>query len=284
MTAQRWIFTAFCPSGYGQVAAVSGLITQHGGFVTEFSCFDDELDQRFFIRCVYYVNSEAERLALAEALAELAGRMQMTTSLTAADERMRVVLMVSKHDHCLRDLLYRTSIGELAIDIVAIVSNHADLEPLAQAENIPYYHWPVTPQNKPGQEAKLQQLVEREGVQLVVLARYMQVLSDHLCTALAGRAINIHHSFLPGFKGARPYHQAWQRGVKIIGATAHYVTAELDEGPIIEQMVERVGHAFLPDELKTLGRDLERRALARAVRLHVERRIFLCGRRTVILA
>ena len=280
----RWILTATCPSGHGQVAAVSGLITQGKGFITEFSCFDDELAGRFFIRCVFYVDSpNVGEANLRAAFAALAANMKMEWTLTPQAERMRLLLMVSQHDHCLRDLLYRVRIGELPVEIVGIVSNHETLAPLAAADQIPFHHLPVSAETKPQQEAAVWEIIEREQVQLVVLARYMQVLSDRFCARLQGRAINIHHSFLPGFKGARPYHQAYERGVKIIGATAHYVTADLDEGPIIEQVVERVGHAFLPEELKSLGRDMECRALARAVRLHTEHRIFLSGNRTVIL-
>ena len=207
----------------------------------------------------------------------------MEWSIHALAERPKVLLMVSKHDHCLRDLLYRWRIGELKIDIVGVVSNHPDLGPLVEADGLPFHHLPISAATKPEQEAKLMDIVRATDAELVVLARYMQVLSADLCEQLAGRAINIHHSFLPGFKGAKPYHQAHARGVKLIGATAHYVTTDLDEGPIIEQVVERVTHASSPEQLLSVGRDMECQALARAVRYHVERRVFLNGTRTVVL-
>jgi formyltetrahydrofolate deformylase len=197
-------------------------------------------------------------------------------------QRPRVLLMVSKFDHCLNDLLYRYKVGALAMDPVAIVSNHRDTYQLAAAYNVPFHHLPVTPATKPAQEAKLLALIDETGAELIVLARYMQVLSDNLCQRLTGRAINIHHSFLPSFKGAQPYRQAHARGVKLIGATAHYVTPELDEGPIIEQEVARVSHSMTPDDLASVGRDVECQALARAVRYHVEHRVFLNGQKTVV--
>ena len=201
----------------------------------------------------------------------------------ALSVRPKVLIMVSKLDHCLRDLLYRWRIGELKIDIVGVVSNHPDLGPLVAVDGLPFHHLPISEATKPEQEAKLMQIVTTTGAELVVLARYMQVLSQELCHQLEGRAINIHHSFLPGFKGAKPYHQAYARGVKLIGATAHYVTTDLDEGPIIEQVVERVSHAGGAEQLLSVGRDMECQALARAVRYHLERRVFLNGTRTVVL-
>ncbi|MET0289992.1 MAG: formyltetrahydrofolate deformylase, partial [Pseudoxanthomonas sp.] len=195
---------------------------------------------------------------------------------------MRVLLMVSKFDHCLADLLYRHQKGELNMEITAIVSNHLDLRPMAEREGIRFIYLPVTKDTKTGQEAELMKIVDETGTDLVVLARYMQILSNNLCKQLAGRAINIHHSFLPGFKGAKPYHQAFERGVKLIGATAHYVTSDLDEGPIIEQEVQRVDHALRPDDLVAIGRDTETVALSRAVKYHIEHRVFLNGDRTVI--
>ena len=197
---------------------------------------------------------------------------------------MRIVLMVSKFGHCLNDLLYRTRIGALPVDIAAVVSNHTDLRDLTESYGVPFHHIPVTRDTKAEAERQLLDLVEKEDVELVVLARYMQVLSDQLCTALSGRVINIHHSFLPSFKGAKPYHQAHARGVKLIGATAHYVTADLDEGPIIEQEVARVTHDVSPDQLVALGRDVECQALARAVKWHSEHRVLLDGSRTVVFA
>ena len=282
---KRWTLTVACPSAAGQVAAISGFLDRQGCYINEFSCFDDDLNDRFFVRCVFSRESEGaiDVATLRHEFAPLAARFGMDWAMHALCERPKVLIMVSKLDHCLRDLLYRWRIGELPIDIVAVVSNHPDLEHLAVADGLAFHHLPVTAETKPQQEARLMAIVEETGAELVVLARYMQVLSDDLCRRLHGRAINIHHSFLPGFKGAKPYHQAHERGVKLIGATAHYVTGDLDEGPIIEQVVERVTHAHSPEQLLTVGRDMECQALARAVRFHIERRIFLNGTRTVVL-
>jgi formyltetrahydrofolate deformylase len=208
----------------------------------------------------------------------------MDWQIHRAEEKMRVILMVSKFGHCLNDLLFRSRIGALPVEIAAVVSNHTDFEELVASYGVPFHHIPVTKDTKPQAEERLLRLVEEEHVELVVLARYMQVLSDHLCKSLSGRIINIHHSFLPSFKGAKPYHQAYARGVKLIGATAHYVTADLDEGPIIEQEVERVGHQVTPEQLVAVGRDVECQALARAVKWHGEHRVLLNGRRTVVFA
>jgi formyltetrahydrofolate deformylase len=208
----------------------------------------------------------------------------MDWQIHLADERMRIVLMVSRFGHCLNDLLFRSRTGALPVEIAAVVSNHTDFAELVASYGIPFHHIPVTKDTKAAAEARLLELVEQENVELVVLARYMQVLSDDLCKQLSGRIINIHHSFLPSFKGAKPYHQAHARGVKLIGATAHYVTADLDEGPIIEQEVERVGHGVTPEQLVAVGRDVECQALARAVKWHAEHRILLNGRRTVVFA
>jgi formyltetrahydrofolate deformylase len=219
---------------------------------------------------------------LREAFTRIAGLYSMEWQLHATDERPRVLLMVSRFGHCLNDLLYRWSTGQLKIDIPLIVSNHTDFEALANSYGIPFVHVPVTKENKAEAEARLLELVEDHQVELVVLARYMQVLSDDLCKRLAGQVINIHHSFLPSFKGAKPYHQAYERGVKVVGATAHYVTPDLDEGPIIEQEVIRVDHTHGPEDLVVIGRDAECLALARAVQWHVERRVLLNGRHTVV--
>ncbi|NMG31169.1 formyltetrahydrofolate deformylase [Aromatoleum evansii] len=282
---KRWTLTVSVPSAAGQVAAISGFLDRQGCYINEYSCFDDELNDRFFVRCVFSHETEGaiDVATLRREFAPLAERFGMDWAMHALCERPKVLIMVSKLDHCLRDLLYRWRIGELPIDIVAVVSNHPDLEHLAVAEGLPFHHLPVTAETKAQQEAKLMAIVEETGAELVVLARYMQVLTDDLCRRLHGRAINIHHSFLPGFKGAKPYHQAHERGVKLIGATAHYVTGDLDEGPIIEQVVERVTHAHSAEQLLTVGRDMECQALARAVRFHIERRIFLNGTRTVVL-
>ena len=206
----------------------------------------------------------------------------MRWQITDKSRKSRVLIMVSKEGHCLNDLLYRYSTGQLAIDVPAIVSNHDTWRGIAEWHNIPYYHFPITRETKPKQEAQVLEVVERHNIDLVVLARYMQVLSNDLCAQLKGRAINIHHSFLPSFKGAKPYHQAFDRGVKLIGATAHYVTPELDEGPIIEQEVARVDHTHLPEELEALGRDVECLALSRAIKYHTEQRVLLNGSKTVV--
>ena len=282
---QRWVLTVACPSKSGQVAAISGFLDSHGCYINEFSCFDDDVGDRFFVRAVFRPGSDKQGIpaTLREQFQPVAARFQMDWAMHALSERPKVLIMVSKLDHCLRDLLYRWRIGELKIDIVGVVSNHPDLGFLAEVDGLPFHHLPISEATKPAQEDKLMQLVEQTGAELVVLARYMQVLSEDLCRRLAGRAINIHHSFLPGFKGAKPYHQAHARGVKLIGATAHYVTTVLDEGPFIEQVVERVNHAFSPEKLLSVGRGMECQALARAVSYHVERRVFLNGARTVVL-
>ena len=286
MTAeQRWVLNVACPSKSGQVAAISGFLDGHGCYINEFSCFDDDLSQRFFVRAVFRPGSDAAAIpsSLRAEFEPVAARFKMEWAMHALSERPKVLIMVSKLDHCLRDLLYRWRIGELKIDIVGVVSNHPDLGPLVAVDGLPFHHLPISEATKPAQEEKLMQIVAATGAELVVLARYMQVLSQELCHQLEGRAINIHHSFLPGFKGAKPYHQAYARGVKLIGATAHYVTTDLDEGPIIEQVVERVSHAGGAEQLLSVGRDMECQALARAVRYHLERRVFLNGTRTVVL-
>jgi formyltetrahydrofolate deformylase len=279
------ILTLSCASSAGQVAAVTAFLEQRGCYIDDIAAYDDKLEQRFFARFVFHPTSDAG-LPLEElraGFAPIGARFDMDWSIAASAERPRVLIMVSKLDHCLNDLLYRWRLGELKIDIVAVVSNHPDLRPLAAAHDIPFHHLPITPDTKEAQEAALLALIDRTQADLVVLARYMQILSANLSARLSGRAINIHHSFLPGFKGARPYHQAHSRGVKLIGATAHYVTSDLDEGPIIEQVVERVDHSYDPDQLRDMGRDMECLALSRAIRLQVERRVFLNGQRTVVL-
>ncbi|MEK0083012.1 formyltetrahydrofolate deformylase [Benzoatithermus flavus] len=283
--AEAYVLTVTCKSERGQVAEISGFLAQHGYYINELAQFDDEDSNRFFARCLFRPDGaptfglEALREAFA---AGPATRFPMEWAIHDAHRRMRVLIMVSKFDHCLNDLLYRHRTGELRMDVTAVVSNHPDLEPLVRWHGLPYVHLPITPATKAEQEAKLWALIEETRSELVVLARYMQVLSDELCERLRGRAINIHHSFLPGFKGAKPYHRAYERGVKLIGATAHYVTADLDEGPIIEQVVERVDHTLKPEDLVAVGRDSENLALARAVRLHLEHRVFINGNRTVV--
>jgi formyltetrahydrofolate deformylase len=253
--------------------------------VISFDVFDDEFTARFFVRCIFHAASiqQLDVASLREEFANVARRFDMAWTIHDMSVKPRVLIMVSKLDHCLADLLFRWRMDELKMDIVGVASNHPDLEPVAAANGIPFHHLPLTVDTKPQQEAQVLALVEQTGAELVVLARYTQVLSAGLSASLAGRAINIHHSFLPGFKGAKPYHQAHARGVKLIGATAHFVTDDLDEGPIIEQVVERVTHAYGPDRLLATGRDMECLALARAVKLFVERRIFINGNRTVVL-
>ncbi|WP_434772331.1 formyltetrahydrofolate deformylase [Pseudomonas entomophila] len=282
--SDHFILRVSCPAVSGIVAAVTTYLAEHGCYISEMSQFDDEENSRFFMRAVFRYNAEVsvDTLQLETGFADVAGRFDMSWSLHSSASPMRVLLMVSKFDHCLADLLYRHAKGELDMTIVAVVSNHLDLRAMAERQGIRFVYLPVTKETKADQEAALMRLVEDTGTELVVLARYMQILSDDLCRQLSGRAINIHHSFLPGFKGAKPYHQAYQRGVKLIGATAHYVTSDLDEGPIIEQEVQRVDHAYAPDDLVAIGRDTETIALSRAVKYHLEHRVFLNHDRTVI--
>jgi formyltetrahydrofolate deformylase len=278
------VLAASCASRMGTTAAIAGFLSAHRLYIMEMQQFDDTISQRFFVRATFCaVRGETVDLAaLRRDFASVASAEEMDWRIHDLSERMRVLLMVSNFDHCLEDLLYRHRIGELKMDIIAIVSNHVTLQPVAAQHRIPFFHLPVTPATKAEQERRLLELIESTRTELVVLARYMQILSNELCGQLRGRAINIHHSFLPGFKGAKPYHQAYERGVKLIGATAHYVTDDLDEGPIIEQIVERVDHRDTPEMLVAAGRDSERRALSTAVRLAIEHRIFLNGNRTVV--
>ncbi len=280
----HYILNATCDSRLGTVAAVSGFLASRRCYITELQQFDDVISGRFFIRAHFFGEPGQTPTidGLREQFQDVARREEMEWGIYDAEKKPRVLIMVSKFDHCLNDLLYRHRTGELNMDITAVVSNHPDLSGMAEAHKIDYIHLPVTAETKPQQEAKLLEIVEQTRSDLVVLARYMQVLSDDLCRQLRGRAINIHHSFLPGFKGAKPYHQAHERGVKLTGATAHYVTGDLDEGPIIEQIVERVDHTYTPEKLAAAGRDSECRALAAAVRFHVEHRVFLNGGRTVV--
>jgi len=275
-----WVLTLSCPDRPGIVHAVAGLLAEHGGNITESQQFGDPDTGLFFMRV--QVESAAERPELESALTELGERFDMAWHLDVSGRAVRTLVMGSTAAHCLNDLAFRQRSESLPVEIVAVVSNHTVLADLAAFYGIPFHHVPVTAATKADAEARLLELVRVLDVELVVLARYMQVLSDELCRELEGRIINIHHSFLPSFKGARPYAQAHDRGVKLIGATAHYVTADLDEGPIIEQDVERVDHTHGVDSLVALGQDVERRALARAVRWHAEHRILLDGHRTVV--
>ena len=277
----EYVLTLTCPEGPGIVFAVSRFVMEHGGNISASQQFDDRLTDRFFMRVQFRVEGEhADQLR--QEFAPVAHQFAMVWQLHDVRTPTRTLLMVSKFGHCLNDLLFRTSTGALNIEIPAIVSNHRDFEGIAAANGIPFHHVPVTADTKPEAEARLLELVDELDIDLVVLARYMQVLSDELCGKLEGRAINIHHSFLPSFKGAKPYHQAHARGVKLIGATAHYVTADLDEGPIIEQDVVRVDHSLDPAEMTAAGRDVEAQVLSRAIRWHSEHRVLLDRTHTVV--
>jgi len=276
------ILTLSCPDRTGIVARVSTFLFERGANILDAQQYDDGETGRFFMRVVFDPADRDVDWLRAE-FESLADTLAMDWSLRAANERRRVMILASQTDHCLADLIWRWRQGELPMDISAVVSNHpADTFPHTDLKGIAFHHLPVTPASKAQQEAALWKLILDTRTDLVVLARYMQVLSDDLSAKLAGRCINIHHSFLPGFKGAKPYHQAHARGVKVIGATAHYVTADLDEGPIIEQDVERISHRDAPRDLIRKGRDIERRVLARAVRWHLEDRVLLNGRKTVV--
>lgn len=280
-----YILNVVCPGQIGIVALISGFLAELDCYIVEMSQHDDAHSGRFFARTKFRTSVERPRTAefiRKEFAARVPAECEMDWQLYEPDRPMRTVIMVSKADHCLLSLLYHQRMGELNIDIVAIVSNHRDLEELAITHGVAFYHLPVDSSNKPAQEGKLLDLMRESETELLVLARYMQILSPSLCEQLAGNAINIHHSFLPGFKGARPYAQAFERGVKVIGATAHYVTTDLDEGPIIEQVVDRVNNPYSPRDLSSLGRDLESTTLARAVKLHVDRRVFIEGRKTIV--
>jgi formyltetrahydrofolate deformylase len=279
---KSYVLTVSCRSTRGIVAAISGLLAEKGCNIIDSSQFDDLDTGKFFMRVSFISEEGVERETIATAFAPVAERFGMDWDIFDSAERMKVLLMVSRFGHCLNDLLYRWKIGALPIDIVGVVSNHFDYQKLVVNNDIPFHHIKVTKDNKPQAEAQLMEVVEASGTELVVLARYMQVLSDQLCSRMSGRIINIHHSFLPSFKGANPYKQAYQRGVKLIGATAHYVTADLDEGPIIEQDTVRITHAQSPDDYVSLGRDVESQVLARAIHAHIHHRTFINGNRTVV--
>ena len=275
------ILTLSCPDRTGIVHAVSGFLLERGGNIEEAAQYNDPATGLFFMR-VQFACDPVNEADLRTQLLSFAAPFQMTLNLHSTTQPMRTVILVSKEGHCLNDLLFRWKSGLLPIDIRAIVSNHREFYQLAASYNVPFHHIPVTAANKAEAEAKQYEIIQSEGAELVLLARYMQILSDDLCRKLSGRAINIHHSFLPSFKGAKPYYQAHDRGVKLIGATAHYVTADLDEGPIIEQDVARVDHSKTVDDLTTQGRDTESQVLARAVKWHSEHRVLLNGHKTVI--
>ncbi|MGN7931762.1 formyltetrahydrofolate deformylase [Sphingopyxis sp. 22461] len=272
-----------CTDKPGLVAQVAGYLAQRGCNIVDAQQFNDSMNDQFFMRVAFRPGDGETAESLRAGFVSIADEARMEWALRDWTAAKKVVLMVSKFDHCLGDLLYRNRIGELQMDVVAIISNHPrETLRTSMIGDIPYYHFPISKDTKPQQESQIKQVVLETGAELIVLARYMQILSDDLSVFLSGRCINIHHSFLPGFKGAKPYHQAYDRGVKMIGATAHYVTMDLDEGPIIHQDVEPIGHADLPEELVRRGRDIERRVLAEAVRLHLDDRVFLSQTRTVV--
>ena len=278
---QAYVLNLSCPDRLGLVHAVSGFLLEHGGNIEEAAQYNDPATGLFFMR-VQFACTEHDQAALTHDLTSFAQPHEMRWSLHATNQPVPTVILVSREGHCLNDLLFRWKSGLLPVDIRAITSNHRDFYQLAASYNVPFHHIPVTAATKAQAEAKQYEIIQAEGAELVVLARYMQVLSNDLCTKLAGRAINIHHSFLPSFKGAKPYYQAHDRGVKLIGATAHYVTADLDEGPIIEQDVTRADHTDTVEALTSRGRDTESQVLARAVKWHSERRVLLNGHKTVI--
>jgi formyltetrahydrofolate deformylase len=278
-----YILTISCPDTVGIVAAVTGFLSKNEYFIDESAHFGDHDTGQFFSRIRFHSNdTDFSESNFRAAFGSICERFSMECDIHDATIPTRAIIMVSKHDHCLNDLLYRYRTGALQIEIPAIVSNHADLRSLADWHNIPFHHVPVSADTRAEAEQQLTRIYHEAKADLLILARYMQILSDKLCESMPGKVINIHHSFLPGFKGSRPYHQAHVRGVKLIGATAHYVTTDLDEGPIIEQTVERVDHTNGVDALTAVGRDVEAITLARAVRYHTEHRVFLNGNRTVV--
>ena len=281
---QEFILTLSCPDKPGLVYAVSSFLVQHSGNIVDSQQYGQPDDGRFFMRVHFSVPPPGRPTAeLERDFSWVAESFHMSWRLHEASERTRTLLMVSRLGHCLNDLLFRWKSGSLPVDIVGVVSNHEDFRDLTESYKLPFHYMPVTPDTKPAAEAKLLSLIDETQTQLVVLARYMQILSTEVCKRVEGRMINIHHSFLPSFKGAKPYHQAYAKGVKLVGATAHYVTPDLDEGPIIEQGLLRVDHSYSPQRLAEAGRDVEAQVLARAVTWHAEHRVLLNGNRTVIL-
>jgi len=281
--SDNFIFTGTCRAGSGVVAAVTSFLADRDCYICALEQFDDESTDKFFMRAVFRRQENSPSIdQMAEAFAEVSDKFDMSWKFHNPALAVKTLLLVSKYDHCLDDLLYRRRKGEFNMEITAVVSNHQDLRPMVEREGIRFVHLPVTKDTKAQQESRLLEIIEETESELVVLARYMQILSNDLTQKLSGRCINIHHSFLPGFKGAKPYHQAYDRGVKVIGATAHYVTSDLDEGPIIEQILTRVDHGYGPEHLVRVGRDNECMALAKAVKYHIERRVFLDGNKTVV--
>ena len=282
--SKNFILKATCPAKSGIVAGVTGFLYERGCYLAALQQFDDPVTGQFFMRADCEIETESDTIAsISEGFGSIASPFQMQWEIHDVMEPAKVLIMVSKFDHCLDDLLYRHRKGELDIEITAIVSNHKDVRPIAERDGFRFIHMPITKKNKRDQEKVLLEIIEETKTELVVLARYMQILTNECCGKLPGKMIIIHHSFLPGFKGAKPYHQAYRRGVKLIGATAHYVTCDLDEGPIIEQSVQVVDHSFTPEMLVAVGRDTETVALARAVKLHISHRVFLNNNKTVVL-
>lgn len=281
--SQKYVLTLSCPDQPGIVADVSSLLAENGCNITSSDQYGDEKSGCFFMRVAFSPNGDGHTCeSLKEVIRPHGEKFNMQWTLHNASKPQRVLIMVSKFDHCLMDILYRKERGALFMDVPAVISNHKDAYKLTASYDIQYHHWPVTPDTKQVQEEKLLNLIDEEEIDLIVLARYMQVLSNKACEKLAGKVINIHHSFLPSFKGAAPYQQAYEKGVKLIGATAHYVTADLDEGPIIEQNVARVNHAMSVSDMVAAGRDVERVTLAEALKLHLEHRVLLNGNKTVV--
>lgn len=279
---KKFTLTVTCMTKRGIVAAIAGFLAENGCNISDSAQFDDSETDRFFMRVSFTSDTGSNLDTLQAAFAPTAETFDMVHAFHIESEKMKVVVMVSRFGHCLNDLLYRWRIGALPIDIVAVISNHMDYQKVVVNHDIPFHCIKVTKENKRDAEAAQMRIIEESGAELIVLARYMQVLSDEMCQKMSGRIINIHHSFLPSFKGANPYKQAFERGVKLIGATSHYVTADLDEGPIIEQDTVRVTHAQSPDDYVSLGRDVESQVLARAIHAHIHRRAFLNGNKTVI--
>ena len=284
MAFPRYILILSCKDAHGIVATVTGFLAQHQGFIIESAQFGDESTGKFFLRIEFSTGQKTPPIETLKQMfvEQIAKPFVMNWELHDKQQKMRVLIMVSKTGHCLNDLLHRHSTGLLPIEIPAVVSNHPDMKLFVEWHKIPYLHFPLEKDQKAAQEAKVLDVIAREKIDLVVLARYMQILSPDLCAKLEGKAINIHHSFLPSFKGAQPYRQAFDRGVKLIGATAHYVTTDLDEGPIIEQEVSRVDHSEMPEQLEAIGRDLECVVLSRALKLHIEHRVLINGNKTVV--
>lgn len=282
MSEKAYVIQLSCDDQPGIVAQVTTALAALGANILESNQFWDRQADHFFLRIAVTVPAEVTRETVESALAPAIERFNLNLKVTDVEQRPKIIIMVSKFDHAMHHLLYQIKVGWLNAEVVAIVSNHDGSRAAAEIEGIPYYHWPVNKENKAEQEAKLLDLISETGAELVVLARYMQVLSNELSSALFGKIINIHHSFLPSFKGAKPYHQAHERGVKLIGATAHYVTPDLDEGPIIEQETQRVSHSLTSEDFVATGRDIESRVLARAVKFHLEGRVMLNSHRTVV--